>query len=69
MGEQRLAMRQPFGFDEELVESRMRAIGLVRRQSELEVTGQFETARFAGDIDQSHAPDLGVVFCGDRQFR
>ena len=37
--DQRCAMRQPFGFDEELVESGMRAISPVRRERELEVTG------------------------------
>ncbi len=37
-------MRQPFCFDEKLVESRMRAIGLMRRQRELEIAGQFEPA-------------------------
>src|SRR5260370_35069910 len=47
----------------------MRAIGPVLRKSELEVSSHFQTARFARDVDQSHAPDFGVVFCGDDNFR
>ena len=61
-------MRKPFGFNEELAESGMRPIGPVRGESELEVSGQLQTARFARDVDQSHAPDFGVVFCGDDNF-
>ena len=68
-GEQGFAMWKPFGFDEELAESRMRAIGPVRRESELEVSSHLQTARFARDVDQSYAPDFGVVFCGDGNFR
>jgi hypothetical protein len=45
--DQRFAMRQPFGFDEKLVESRVRAIGPVRRERELQITGQFQPTQFA----------------------
>src|SRR5262245_21128419 len=68
-GEEGFAMRKPFGFDEELAESGMRAIGSVRREGELEVSGHLQAARFPRGIDQSHAPDLGVVFCGNDNFR
>src|SRR5260370_36534511 len=47
----------------------MRAISPVLRESELDVSSHFQTARFARDVDQSHAPDFGVVFCGDDNFR
>ena len=69
MGKESFAMRKPFGFDEKLAESGMRTIYPVRRESELEVSGQFKTARFARDVDQGYAPDFGVVFCGDDNFR
>ena|SRR5437867_11002595 len=62
-------MPKPFGFDEELAESGMRAICPVRRESELEVGGQLQTARFARDVDQSYAPDFSVVFSGNDNFR
>src|SRR5205814_2678769 len=67
--DQSFAMRQPFGFDEELIESRMRAVGPVRRQRELQVTGQLQPARFARSIHQSHAADFRVVFRGNDNFR
>ena len=60
-GEERLTFGQPLGLDEEFVESRMRAVGLVRGQREFEVAGQFEAARLLGDVHQGHSPDLGVV--------
>ena len=44
MGDQRFAMRQPFGFDKELVESGMRTVGPVRRECELEVAGELQPA-------------------------
>ena len=47
MGKESFATRKPFSFDEELVKSGMRAICPVRRESELEISGQFKTARFA----------------------
>src|SRR5260370_35670496 len=69
MVEEGFATWKPFGFDEEFGESRMRAIGPVRRESEVEVSSHLQTARFARDVDQSHAPDFSVVFCGDNNFR
>src|SRR5438094_4940388 len=47
----------------------MCAVGPVRRQRELEVTGQLQPARFARSIHQSHAADFPVVFRGDDNFR
>src|SRR5262249_31750207 len=67
-GEQGFATRKPFGFDEELAESGMRAIGPVRRESKFEVSGHLQMARFARGIYQSHAPDFGVVFSRDDNF-
>ena len=68
MSEQGLVTRQPFGFDEKFAESRMRAIGPMRCEGELEVSGHLKAARFARGIDQSDAPDFGIVFCGDDNF-
>jgi hypothetical protein len=68
MGKEGLAMRKPFGFDEKLAESGMCAIGTVRREGELEISGQLQTARFARRVNQTYAPDFGVVFCGNNYF-
>jgi hypothetical protein len=46
-GKESFATWKPFSFDEELAESGMRAICPVRCESELEVSGQLKTARFA----------------------
>src|SRR2546429_5322699 len=47
----------------------MRAVRPMRRKSELEITGQLQSTRFARGIHQSHASDLRVVFRGDDNFR
>ena len=64
-----LALWQPLGLDEEFVESGMRAIGPMRRERELEITGQFHLAGFARSVDQGEAPDFGIVFRGNDNFR
>src|ERR1041385_2810699 len=61
-GNKSFAFRQPLSFDEQLVESGMRAIGSMRRKSELDVTRHLQVTGFARRIHQSHSPDLRVVF-------
>src|SRR5207249_6138684 len=68
-GDKSFAIRQPFSFDEELVESGMGAIRSMRRKSELEVTGQLQSTGFARRIHQRHSSDFRVVFRGDDNFR
>ena len=42
-GDKGIAIRQPLSFDEQLVESGMRAIRSMRRKSEFDVTGQLQS--------------------------
>ncbi|KAG0506021.1 MAG: hypothetical protein Udaeo_06110 [Candidatus Udaeobacter sp.] len=67
-GDKGVAIRQPLSFDEQLVESGMRAVRSMRRKSELDVTGQLQLTRFARRIHQSHSSDFRVVFGGDDNF-
>ena len=68
-GDQGFATRQPLSFDEELVESGMCAICTMRRKSQFQITRQLQLACFARCVHQSHAPDFGIVFRGDNNFR
>ena len=67
-GDKGFAIRQPLSFDEQLVESGMRAIRSMRRKSELDVTGQLQSTPFARRIHQSHSSDFRVVFGRDDNF-
>src|SRR5262249_7358761 len=66
--DQGFATRQPLSFDEQLVESWMRAIRSMRRKSELDETGQLQSTRFARRIHQSHSSGFRVVFSRDNNF-
>src|SRR4029079_17202096 len=67
-GNKSFAIRQPLSFDEQLVESGMRTIRSMRRQSELDITRQLQLTGFARRIHQSHSSDFRVVFGRDDNF-
>src|SRR6266516_6446353 len=46
-GDKSFAIRHPFSFDEELVESGVRAVRPMRRKGELKITRQLQLACFA----------------------
>ncbi len=65
VGQERSLFRKRLCLDEQLVERRMLTIRIVRRQRELNVTRQIESAGAQRTIYQRHTPNLNVIFRGD----
>jgi len=58
---ERMFLRHGLSLNEQLVESRMLPVCVMRRQGEFDVARQIETAGPQGTIDQRQTPNLDVV--------
>ena len=65
VGEEHLLLREGFGLNEELVEGRMLAVGVVGRHGEFNIAGEIETAGAVRPVDQGNPPNLRVIFRRD----